>query len=346
MDVRKLGNSGVEISRFVLGTMEFGARVAEAEAFEQLDTAFENGVTTLDTAEIYPAPATAECYGESERIVGRWLISRGLRSRLVVATKCAGPGAFVPWVRGGCSRHTAANLSTAVEGSLRRLGIEALDLVQLHWPDRASNFFGQRGFKVPRDELPFDIEATARALGTLVRSGKVRAVGVCNETPWGISALLAAARAEGLPGVASVQNPYNLLNRGIEGGIAEFAWRESIGLLSYSPLAGGLLTAKYHDGRAADGDRLNSQPHYRRYKNARALDAAARYDALARDAGLDAAHMALAWVASKPTVTGVIIGATSAQQLTHNLKAHAIELPRELVRRIDAVHEEIPDPCP
>lgn len=347
MEKSRLGNTDLEVSRFALGTMTFGAQNSAAEAHAQLDAACAAGINLIDSAELYPAPAAAASYGDSERIIGRWLANSGRRQHLLIATKAAGPAAFVPWIRGGRSRHDRDNLEAAVNGSLARLGIECIDLMQLHWPDRATHFFGQRGFKPARDEAPFDIEATLRALAALIAAGKLRHIGIANETPWGMGEFLRLAALHGLPRIVSVQNPYNLLNRGVESGLAEVAWRERCGVLAYSPLAGGLLSGKYATGEVSEEARLRRHArHYRQFTSPAAHAASARYAAIARAAGLEPAAMALAYIASKPYVTSVIIGATTAAQLSTNLGAATLKLPRDVVRAIDAVHEEIPNPCP
>lgn len=343
---RKLGSSDLEVSNFALGTMTFGEQNTAAEAAELLDQACAGGVNFIDTAEMYPAPARAETYGDSERFIGAWLRRRGRRDDLVIATKASGPGAYVGWIRDGRSSHTAANLEAAVDASLARLGTDYIDLFQLHWPDRATNFFGQLGFKPAAHEQPFDPAATLAALAALVASGKIRHFGVCNETPWGTQRLVELARANNLPAPVSVQNPYNLLNRTLEVGLSEVLWREQLALIAYSPLAFGMLTGKYLDDAADRGARLNRFSHYKRYRTERARLASSRYVAVARDAGIDPAHMALAWCASKPAVASVIIGATNRTQLAHNLAASELKLPRAVDKAIDAVHEEIPNPCP
>ncbi len=330
-----------------LGTMTFGAQNSAAEAHAQLDQALEAGITLIDTAEIYPAPSTANHYGETERLIGQWLARTHKRQQVVLASKVAGPAAYVPWVRGGHSRHDDINLRAALEGSLLRLGVDCIDLLQLHWPDRATNVFHQRGFKPPQNESTFSIEATLRALEALIAAGKIRHIGIANETAWGAGEFLRLAALHGLPRIVTIQNPYHLLNRSFEVGLAEIAWRERCGLLAYGALAGGLLSGKYFDQSATAQSRLNQQAnHYRHYNAPAARLAAARYVAIAQAAGLEPATMALAFVASKPYVTSVIIGATTPAQLASNLRAAAIKLPRDVMRAIDAVHEEIPNPCP
>jgi aryl-alcohol dehydrogenase-like predicted oxidoreductase len=236
-------------------------------------------------------------------------------------------------------------LNLAVDACLTRLGVEQIDLLQLHWPDRATNFFTQRGFKPARAESPFNIEATLSALAKLIEAGKVRTIGVANETAWGVAQFLSWAKPAGSPRIVAMQSPYHLLNRSFEIGLAEFAWRESLGVLAYAPLAGGVLTGKYQTSTPEGRLHRHSQ-HYRHYLRANVQNAAARYVALAAELGWSPAHLALAFVASKAWVSSVIIGATSVAQLEHNLAASALKLPRDVARAIDAIHEEIPNPCP
>lgn len=318
MRYRKLGLTEVDVSVFALGTMTFGQQNNAAEAHAQLDCALEAGINLIDTAETYPLPPSEGTYGLTERIVGEWLARRG--ERVVLATKVAGPAAFVPWIRGGTSCHDENNLAAAVDATLERVQTDYIDLYQLHWPDRAANFFGQLGFKAAQSEPPFSIEQTLRTVETLVTSGKIRYLSLSNETPWGVMEFLRLARAHDLTRAVAIQNPYNLLNRSFEIGLAEIAHREHCGLLAYSPLAFGTLTGKY-------------------------LDPARAYVGVAA-AGLDAAHMALAYVASKPFVTSVIIGATSVAQLEHDLVAADIVLDKQVEKAIEATYEDDSNPCP
>jgi len=346
MEYRELGNTGLNVSAFCLGTMTFGVQTSAKAAHLQLDRALDAGVNLVDTAEMYPSPSRAQTYGLAEKILGDWLKRNGKRNSVFVATKAAGPGAFVPWIRGGDSVHDENNLNRAVDASLTRLRTDYIDLFQLHWPDRAANFFGQLGFKPAKTENNFNIEGTLHALSKLVRKGKIRHIGVSNETPWGVMKYLHLATDRDLPRIAAIQNPYNLLNRSFEVGLAEIACREKCRLLAYSPLGFGTLTGKYLQGRASANARLNLSSKYGRYSNVSGLKAAERYMRLAGKYDINPTHMALAFAASKPFVTSVIIGATSKTQLDHNLRACDIELSRELTRAIDAVHEEISNPCP
>ena len=346
MEYRELGNTSMKVSAFSLGTMTFGEQNNAGEAHAQLDRALDLGINFIDTAEMYPAPARQATCGESERIVGDWVQTRRARERIILATKAAGPGAFIPWIRGGTSVHNEKNLNSAVDASLTRLKTDYIDVFQLHWPDRAANFFGQLGYKPAKAERAFSIEETLYALDKIAQTGKVRHVGLCNETPWGMTEFLRLATLHDLPRVTSIQNPYNLLNRSFEVGLAEISTRERCGLLAYSPLGFGTLSGKYLEQARPPDARLSLFKHHDRYSSPAGCRATARYVDIAHAAGIDPAHMALAFAASKPFVSSVIIGATSITQLDHNLRAADIDLSREVEKAIDAVHEEISNPCP
>ncbi len=348
MEYRPLGDSGIEVSVIGLGTMTFGEQNSAAEAAAQLDFALERGVNFIDTAEMYPVPPHPDTQGRTEAHIGAWLKAGGRRDRVVLASKVAGRGdqnAGVDHLRGG-PRLDAASVRTALEGSLTRLGTDYLDLYQVHWPERRTNFFGHLGYRhFPADD-DVAIAETHEALGELVKEGKVRHVGVSNETPWGVLEYLRLAREAGLPRIVSIQNPYNLLNRSFEVGLAEIAIRERVGLLAYSPLAFGLLSGKYAGGARPDGARLTLFPRFARYDNPQATAATDAYLALAADAGLDPAQLALAFVNRQPFVTSNIIGATTLEQLAANIASIELELPRELCKALDAVHQQYPNPAP
>lgn len=342
MERRPLGNTGMEVSVLCLGTMTFGEQNTETEAFDQLDRAVAAGVNFLDTAEMYPIPPRAETYGHTEAIIGRWLARRRRHDDLVIATKVVGPG--LAHIRGGHPRHERRAVRAAVEGSLRRLGVEAIDLYQVHWPDRDTNFFGKLGYR-PGTNRGTPIEETLEALTELVREGKVRAVGVSNETPWGVMRYLCAAEQQGLVRIASVQNPYSLLNRSYEVGLAEISHREGTGLLAYSPLGFGTLTGKYLED-APPTARLKRFPHYRRYLTEAGVAATREYVALARRHGLSPAQMALTYVVGRPFLTSAIIGATTLAQLEENLGSVKLKLSDEVLDGIEAIHTRHPIPCP
>lgn len=344
MEYRPLGRTGIDVSVIGLGTMTWGEQNTAADAHAQLDRAVAAGVNLIDTAEMYPVPPRAETYAETERILGQWL-ARQPRDRLVVATKAAGPGDWATYIRGG-PRLTAAHLREALDASLARLQTDYVDLYQLHWPERRTNFFGRLGYAPAPDEDAVPLEETLRALDDLVRAGKVRAIGVSNETPWGVMRLLCAAEREGLPRLASIQNPYNLLNRTFEVGLAEVAHREQAGLLAYSPLGFGMLSGKYLHGARPEGARLTRFERFKRYTNPQAIAATERYVGIAREHGLDPAQMALAFVNRQPFTASTLIGATTMEQLERNLGSAEVVLPEPVLTAIEQVHREQPNPAP
>ncbi len=347
MEYRKLGHTDVAVSAICLGTMTFGQQNSRDEAFEQLDYAVAQGVNFIDTAELYAVPARAETYGATESIIGEWLARRGRRDDLVVASKVAGPGpGWVDHIRGGQSRFNAADIGAALDASLRRLQTDYLDLYQLHWPERKTNFFGRLGYSYPEESDFTPVEETLRALADQVAAGKIRHVGLSNETPWGVMKFLELAERHGLPRMVSVQNPYSLLNRSFEVGLAEVAHREGAGLLAYSPLGFGVLSGKYLDGAMPAGARLTLFPAFDRYNSPQAIEATRRYVALAREHDMDPAQMALAYVTSRPFVTANIIGATNMAQLRSNLDSQRLHLGDDVIEEIERIHAELPNPAP
>lgn len=347
MIYRELGDSGIRVSALCLGSMTFGEQNSESEAFEQLDIALAAGINFIDTAEMYSVPPRAATMGSTETIIGRWLSRRGCRDQVVLATKVAGPGGdWLDYIRGGDNHLDRRNITAAVDDSLRRLQTDVIDLYQLHWPERQTNYFGRLGYSVVDDDPPVTLLQTLQVLGDLVEAGKIRQVGVSNETPWGLMRYLALAEAHGLPRMVSIQNPYNLLNRSFEVGLAEISHRERVGLLAYSPLGFGVLSGKYLDGAQPAGARLTRFPDYNRYSNDQAQQATREYVALAREHGLDPAQMALAYVTSRPFLTSNIIGATSTAQLHSNLASIELQLDEDLLARIEAIHVRHPNPSP
>lgn len=343
MQTRPLGDTGIEVSRLCLGTMTFGEQNSEAEAHEQLERAVAFGINFIDTAEMYPVPPRAETQGRTESYIGSWLKRRGSRDDVIIATKAAGPG--LEHIRGG-PRLTRAHLHQAIDESLERLQTDYVDLYQLHWPERKANFFGKLGYMHDQEEDATPLEETLAALKELVDAGKVRAIGLSNDTPWGVMRALHLAESQGLPRVASVQNPYNLLNRSFEVGLAEIAHRERVGLLAYSPLAFGMLSGKYLDGARPEGARLTLFERFQRYTNPQAQAATAEYVRIAQEAGLDPAQMALAFVNSRPFLTSNIIGATSMAQLESNLASESLRLDGEVLEAIEDVHRRHSNPAP
>ncbi|BAZ92952.1 aldo/keto reductase [Thiohalobacter thiocyanaticus] len=345
MHYRKLGHTDIDVSLICLGTMTFGEQNSERDAHEQLDRAVAAGVNFIDTAELYPVPPRGETQGRTEAYIGSWLARRGKRDDLVIASKVAGPTDWCPHIRGGSSHPDAANIEIALNDSLRRLQTDYIDLYQVHWPDRSANFFGKLGYEYDASpSLP--IEDTLEALACQVEAGKIRHIGISNETPWGTMRYLQLAEARGWPRIVSIQNPYSLLNRSFEIGLAEISQREDVGLLAYSPLGFGVLSGKYLDGARPEGARLSLFERFSRYSNPQGERATAAYVALARDHGLDPAQMALAYVNSRPFVTANIIGATRMEQLESNLGSADLTLSEEVLEGIEAIHQAHPNPCP
>jgi aryl-alcohol dehydrogenase-like predicted oxidoreductase len=343
MKYRSLGRTGLEVSAICLGTMTFGEQNTEADAHQQLDHALGNGVNFIDTAELYAVPPRAETHGLTEEYIGTWLRSRGCREQVILASKVTGPGNF-DYIRGG-PRLDRSQLRQAVEDSLQRLQTDYLDLYQVHWPQRQTNFFGRLGYEYGPDS-PIPIRETLAALNEMVDAGKVRHVGVSNETPWGVSEYLRLADSVGLPRIASIQNPYSLLNRVFEVGLAEFAHREEVGLLAYSPMAMGVLSGKYLDGRHPKGARLTLFERFQRYTSPASNRVVSRYVDLAKRSGLDPAQMALAYVNSRPFVTSTIVGATTMTQLRADIDSIDLELDEEVLSSIEQIHREQPNPAP
>ncbi|MDR2093498.1 MAG: NADP(H)-dependent aldo-keto reductase [Azoarcus sp.] len=356
MKYRPLGDSGIQVSAIGLGSMTWGHQNNESDAHAQLDYALSQGITLVDTAEMYPTPSRADTHGSTERFIGTWLAKTGRRKDIVLASKIAGPSrqpGHMAHIRGGKTRFDLDTLRTALDGSLERLQTDYLDLYQLHWPARATNFFGLRDYpwedKAEKSESE-SIAETLAALAELVKSGRVRHVGISNETPWGLAEFLKQAeKSTDLPRIVSIQNPYSLLNRTFESGLAEFSHRERIGLLAYSPLAFGVLTGKYLGGAQPKGARLSaSSPYSRfaRYASPEAEEAVRAYVELARASGLPPAQLALAFVISRPFVTSALLGATSLAQLREDIASIDQTLDAETLDAIATIHKRLPNPSP
>ena len=322
--------------------MTWGEQNTEQEAFSQLDCARELGVNFLDTAELYPVPPKQETYTHTETIIGNWLHSRGRRDDVVIATKIAGPG--ITYMEGG-RRFNRKHLESALEGSLKRLQTDYIDLYQLHWPDRNCNRFGNRNYIHSEQEQLTPIAETLEVLDSLVKSGKIRHIGLSNETPWGVMQFLQLAEQNGWPRVVSIQNPYNLLLRGFETGLAEIAHREDVGLLAYSPLAMGVLSGKYLNGARPAGARMTLYSRFQRYSSPQNEEATRAYVELARDHGLDPSQMALAYVNSRTFITANIIGATTLKQLKTDIDSIDVTLPDEVLKEIENIHKRMPNPA-
>jgi len=327
--------------------MTWGEQNSPQEAFTQMDYALERGVNFFDTAELYAIPPKAESYGATETIIGRWLKARGNRDNIVLASKVCGPTVWCPHIRGGRARLDAANIIQACEASLTRLQTDYLDLYQTHWPDRNANFFGKLGYQHDDNETITPIEETLEALSRLVEQGKVRQIGVSNETAWGtMHHLSCAASNPTLPRIATIQNPYNLLNRSFEIGLAEVSCREQVGLLAYSPLAFGMLSGKYLNGARPPQGRLTRFADYNRYTNPQAQAATSAYVALARSHCLNPAQMALAFIHQQPFVNATIIGATTMEQLSSNINSIDITLDAAVLAGIAEIQQQYPNPAP
>jgi aryl-alcohol dehydrogenase-like predicted oxidoreductase len=342
----RLGRTDFEVSRACLGTMTWGQQNTESEAHRQLSYALDRGINFLDTAEMYPVPPDGLTQGRTEAYIGSWLKAAKTRDQILIATKAVGPLRGIGHIRGGNTHLDRANLRAAMDTSLQRLGIDHIDLYQTHWPDRRTTTFGQTKYLHADDPEEVAIEATLDALAELVKDGKIRAIGVSNETPWGLSRHLALAEFRGLPRVASIQNAYNLVNRTFEQGLSEIAQREDCGLLAYSPLGGGTLSGKYLNDARPEGARMTLFTRFTRYDGSLGKQAIARYVALAREHGLDPSQMALAFVNAQPFVTSTIIGATTLAQLKADIDAFDLVLSPEVLAAIEAIHAEIPNPCP
>lgn len=348
MEYRPLGKTDIKVSKICLGTMTFGEQNTEADAHQQLDYAIAQGVNFIDAAEMYPVPINAETQGRTEQYMGTWLKKRSDRDQIILASKVAGPGRkeALGHLRDG-PRLSTEHILQACDASLQRLQTDYIDLYQVHWPSRSTNYFGQLGYRYGKDHHPETIAETLDALGQLVAAGKVRLIGLSNETPWGLAEYLSLAKELNLPPVVSVQNPYSLLNRSYEVGLAEFAHRSSVGLLAYSPLGFGVLSGKYINGQRPEGTRLTRWGQYfTRYTHENAQKATQHYVELAHKYGLDPAQMALAYVNSRPFLTANIIGATNMEQLRSNIASADLVLSDEVLKGIEAIHDAHPNPCP
>ncbi len=345
MQYCRLGRTDLDVSLICLGTMTWGEQNTEAEAHQQLDAAVAAGVNFIDAAEMYPVPPKAETYGATEKYIGAWLKQRKQREKIILATKAIGRADF-SYVRDGSQRLDRKNIEAALNASLQRLQTDYIDLYQLHWPDRNTNYFGKLGYEYDPNDNPIAIDETLTVLGDLVAAGKVRHIGLSNESPWGVMTFLRAAERLGLPRVVSIQNPYCLLNRTFEVGLAEVAHHEDVGLLAYSPLGFGVLSGKYLNGACPADARLTLFTRFTRYNNPVAVAATQKYVELAQRHGLDPAQMALAYVNSRSFLTSTIIGATSLEQLRSNIASVDVTLSPEVVSAIETIHQGHPNPAP
>ncbi len=346
MRYTKLPRTEIEVSKICLGTMTWGKQNTEAEGHEQMDYALEKGINFFDTAELYPVPAHADRYAHTEIIIGNWFKKKGNRDKVILASKIAGRAPFTKFIREtGFKR---SSIIEAVDGSLKRLQTDYIDLYQLHWPERTTNYFGQRGYEhSSRDHWKDNIHQVLETLGDLIREGKIRHVGISNETPWGTMRFLEESKVhEGLPRMITIQNPYSLLNRLFEVGLAEISMREQIGLLAYSPLGFGVLSGKYLGDKKPEKARVTLFPNYNRYSGTTSVEATQQYADLSREHGISLPQMTLAYVNTRPFLTSNIIGATSMEQLKENIGSIDLELSEEVLKGIEAIHNTVPNPAP
>lgn len=337
-------NTDIKISKICLGTMTFGQQNTEAEGHAQMDYALEKGVNFFDTAEMYSIPAHKETYGSTEKIIGTWLQKTAKREEIVLASKIVGPSPSYSYMRDKLD-FSPNSIKIALDQSLQRLQTDYIDLYQLHWPERKTNMFGQRGFKVQNDPWEDNIQLILETLDDFIKQGKIKYIGISNETPWGVMRYLEESKYKNLPRIKTIQNPYSLLNRIFETGLSEMCLRENIGLLAYSPLAFGMLSGKYLQGMQPHY-RMALFPQYSRYKSENCVKATRLYQEIAQKHGLSLAQMALAFVNQQAFLSSTIIGATTMEQLKENIASIDVVLSEEIIAEINAVQAIIPDPAP
>ena len=346
MNFKKLGSTDVDVSTICLGTMTWGEQNSKADGFEQMDYAIDNGVNFWDTAEIYAIPMREETYGETENIIGEWFKKTKKRDKVILATKVSGPTSK-EYIRGGGCSYDKKSMSEALEKSLKRMQTDYIDLYQLHWPERNTNFFGQQGYEHDSNEKNWiAFEEILESLKKFVDAGKIRYVGLSNETAWGLAKCLELSKLKNLPKMMAVQNPYNLLNRTYEVGLAEISVREQSGLLAYSPLAFGYLTGKYRNNNMPKGSRIDLFKDFTRYNNENGIKAIEEYYKISQKFNLDFAQMSIKFCEIQPFVTSVIIGATTMQQLKTNVESVNVKLNNEIINQINEVQKIYPNPCP
>ena len=349
MQFKPLANTGILLPEICLGTMTFGEQNTQAEAFQQLEYALDQGLFFWDTAEMYPVPPKPETQGATETILGNWIAQRGHRDKLFIASKIVGPSQGGSHIRDGQTRFTAAEISSAIDGSLKRLQSDYIDLYQLHWPQRPTNFFGKLGYgntEAQNQQQITALEETLTALNDEIKKGRIRYIGLSNETPWGTLKFLHLAEKLGLEKFVSVQNPYSLLNRTYEIGMSEIAHFENVGLLAYSPLAFGYLTGKFRHGARPANARVTLFSRFSRYSNPESEWATEQYAQLAEKHGLTPTQLALAFIKQQFFVTSTIIGATNLDQLKENIQAFDIDLSAEVLQAIEDIHRQQPNPAP
>ena len=345
MKFKKLGTTDIDVSLICLGTMTWGTQNTEKEAFEQMDYAVSQGINFFDTAELYSVPPTSESFGKTEIMIGNWFEKRKNRDKIILASKVAGPGC--DWIRGGGNNFNEKKIGEAIDGSLKRLKTDYIDLYQLHWPERSTNFFGRRDYLFNNKEGNWNsFESILEALEKFIKSGKIRHIGMSNETPYGLSRYLEISKNKGAPRMMSVQNPYNLVNRTYEIGMSEISIREKCGLLVYYPLAAGGLSGKYRNGKMPKDSRMALFKGWERHLNPLAMQAYDKYFKLAKDFNLTMVQLAQSFVNSRPFVTSNIIGATTMEQLKENVESINIEFTDEMMDKVNEIHNNNPNPSP
>ena len=345
MKFKKLGTTDLDVSLICLGTMTWGTQNTEKDAFEQMDYSIESGINFFDTAELYSVPPNSESYGKTETMIGNWFEKRKNREKIILATKVAGPGCN--WIRGGGNNFDEKSIGEAINGSLKRLKTDYIDLYQLHWPERSTNFFGRRDYTLDSEEDDWNsFESVLKALEKFIKRGKIRYIGMSNETPYGLSKYIELSKNKNLPRMMSVQNPYNLVNRTYEIGMSEISIREKCGLLVYYPLATGALSGKYRNGQMPKNSRQALFKGWERHLNPLARRAYEEYYKLAKEYDMTMAQLAQAFVNSRPFVTSNIIGATTMDQLKENIDSVNIELSDEVMSKINIIHNNNPNPSP
>jgi aryl-alcohol dehydrogenase-like predicted oxidoreductase len=345
MKYKKLGTTDLDVSLICLGTMTWGTQNSEKDAFEQMDYSASKGINFFDTAEIYSVPPTADSYGKTEIMIGNWFEKRKNRDKIILASKIAGPGC--DWIRGGKNSFDEKKIGEAIDGSLKRLKTDYIDLYQLHWPERSTNYFGKREYSVNDDEGDWNsFESILQALAKFIKSGKIRHIGMSNETPFGLSKYIELSKNKNLPRMMSVQNPYNLVNRTYEIGMSEISLREKCGLLVYYPLAAGGLSGKYRNDQMPKNSRMALFKGWERHLNPLAMKAYDEYHKLAKDNNMTMVQLAQSFVNSRPFVTSNIIGATTMEQLKENIDSIDVELTDEIMEKINLIHNNNPNPSP
>lgn len=344
MRYTNLPNTNLEVSEICLGTMTFGNQNTEAEAHSQMDYAFERGINFFDTAEMYPIGGNEHIFGSTERYIGSWFKKSGKRDEIVLATKIAGPNRGMGYIRQPLD-FSKKSIHEAVDLSLKNLQTDYIDLYQMHWPERVMNMFGKRGVTETDNQWQDNISEVLTTYDGLIKEGKIKHIGVSNENPWGVMKFLIESEKHGLPRIATIQNPYSLLNRLFEVGLSEICMRENVGLLAYSPLGFGFLTGKYLEVTPANS-RMGTFPNFVRYTNENCYKVTRLYQELAHNLGLTLTEMALAFVHHQQFVTSTIIGATNLDQLEENINAFDVRLTDDVLKQIEKIQETIPNPAP